>query len=364
MTPHTSSGKKGWGTLMIDRRFRGVGRVKVPTGTHDVAEWGRINAFLTTCYPGRIDLLRGLTGGRNRRLYTLPELWTAFHTHGLDRLPTAETLQALQTSARSWAKGLPAGEHRRKIESTIERLVHLDPAARIHDLPELLRRDRDRSNDRIVAFNRARSHMSAFLRDLLGADHRLYQALRAVPPLKPAKKQAGPRAGRPLEANELEAVIAALGGAYGEAARAMADTSMGPKEYWEDGFEALPDRVLIHGEKREGRDRFVPRLGQVPAPRISRSGFEQRLKRVMKNDRKRKEPQLPRVTPYAFRRTFAHTMELAGIPRTRRRLYMGHGPRDVTDLYEEHEIVAFLQEDAERILAHLGKARQMSMRLA
>lgn len=363
MTPHVSRAKEGWGTLMVDRRWRGVGRVRVPTGTKDGAEYQRIDAFLTTCYPGRLDLLIGLTGGRKRRLYTLPELWTAFQTMGLDRLPTAETLQAFEKAARKWVRSIPTGEHQRKMALTINRLNLVQLEARVYDLPDLLRRDRERSADRAVAFNRERSHMSAFLRDLLGVDHRLYKTLRAVPPLKLVKK---PRrvVGRPLEPAELELVVAALGGGYGEAGRSMADTGMGPKELWEDGYEVLADRVLIHGEKRGGRDRFVPKIGAVPRPTVTRSAFEQRLKRVMKADRKLKEPKLPRVTPYTFRRTFAHSLEMAKIERTRRRLYMGHGAADVTDLYEEHEVAAFLAQDAERLLAYLGRARQLGLRLA
>lgn len=363
MMSHVSNAKEGWGTLMIDRRWRGVGRVRVPSGTKDEEEKGRMEAFLTTCYPGRLDLLIGLTGGRKRRLYTFPELWTAFHTMGLDKLPTAETIQAFAAAARKWCATLPDGEHKRKTGLTINRLATLEAEARVYDLPRLLRRDRDQSADRAVAFNRERSHMSAFARDLLATDHPLYKAVRAVRPLKPAKK-ARRTVGRPLEPVELEVVVAALGGAYGEAGRSMADTGMGPKELWENGFEVLPDRVHILGEKREGRDRFVPKIGPVPKPRVTRSAFEQRLKRVMKNDRKRKEPLLPRVTPYTFRRTHSHWMEMAGIPRTYRRMYRGHGPADVGDRYEEAEITAFLAQHAEQLMAYLGRARQIGLRLA
>jgi hypothetical protein len=30
-------------------------------------------------------------------------------------------------------------------------------------------------------------------------------------------------------------------------------------------------------------------------------------------------------------------------------MYMGHGAKDVTDLYEEHEVTAFLVEDATKL---------------
>jgi|SRR6185312_6934212 len=55
------------------------------------------------------------------------------------------------------------------------------------------------------------------------------------------------------------------------------------------------------------------------------------------------------ATPYDLRRTYANWLEAAAVPRTRRRLYLGHGARDVTDLYEAHEVAAFLAEDAARL---------------
>ena len=48
-------------------------------------------------------------------------------------------------------------------------------------------------------------------------------------------------------------------------------------------------------------------------------------------------------------------MESAGIPRTRRKLYLGHGAADVTDLYERHEVEAFLLEDAKKLTEFLSR---------
>jgi hypothetical protein len=42
-------------------------------------------------------------------------------------------------------------------------------------------------------------------------------------------------------------------------------------------------------------------------------------------------------------------MEAAGIPRTRRQLYLGHGAKDMTDLYERHEVDAFLLSDGAKL---------------
>ena len=61
------------------------------------------------------------------------------------------------------------------------------------------------------------------------------------------------------------------------------------------------------------------------------------------------------MTPYDLRRTYANWLEAAQVPRTRRRLYLGHGNSDVTDLYEWHQIEQFLAEDAAKLRAFLGE---------
>jgi hypothetical protein len=62
------------------------------------------------------------------------------------------------------------------------------------------------------------------------------------------------------------------------------------------------------------------------------------------------------VEPYDCRRGYATWLEAAGIPRTRWRLYLGHGATTVTDLYERHQVDAFLAEDAERLRLVLAPA--------
>ena len=55
---------------------------------------------------------------------------------------------------------------------------------------------------------------------------------------------------------------------------------------------------------------------------------------------------------YDLRRTVAHWLEEAGIPRARRKLYMGHRSGDVTDLYERHQVETYLAVE----LARHGRA--------
>jgi integrase len=57
---------------------------------------------------------------------------------------------------------------------------------------------------------------------------------------------------------------------------------------------------------------------------------------------------------YDLRRSFAVWMEDAGIPRSRRKHYLGHSAGDVTGLYERRELLAWLEEDAGRLRAYAG----------
>jgi integrase len=52
-----------------------------------------------------------------------------------------------------------------------------------------------------------------------------------------------------------------------------------------------------------------------------------------------------------FRRTYSLWLESAGVPRNRISLYMGHGPRDMTTLYQKQRPTTdLLNEDRQRIL--------------
>jgi integrase len=59
--------------------------------------------------------------------------------------------------------------------------------------------------------------------------------------------------------------------------------------------------------------------------------------------------------PKDLRTTYANLMVEAGIPRPRRRQYLGHEAEDVTAVYERMEVDRFLLEDAEKMRALLGE---------
>lgn len=329
-------------TLVLDRHFRGVGRIKRATGTTSRRMYDRITAMCTELYEdGRLDILRALRTGELSFL----QVYEAHRKRALEQLPLGLTGQPLGRALQTWIDTLRVPEdysqsHRTSLTTSRKYLEQVDPRARVVDLPavlETLRESLGREHAR--SFNLARSAAMAYVRATLKRNHPLWLACAAVEPRKVEKvtkrRPLSPDMMRALfphpETNKLDRV-----------AWAMCTTGMHAKEYW--GAWAIEgDCIRIWGTKRAGRVRRVPLvLPPATPPWKHRRNFEDALR-----DRTRD------LVAYDLRRTFAHWMELAGVPRTRRRLYMGHGIKDVTDLYEEHEVAAFLEEDATKLRAFL-----------
>lgn len=70
------------------------------------------------------------------------------------------------------------------------------------------------------------------------------------------------------------------------------------------------------------------------------------------------------LTPYQLRHHFSFWMLRAGIPRDRRRAYLGHDAQDMTDRYEVHEIDMYLREDAIRLTHYLETGERLPLELA
>lgn len=331
---------------VIDRVFDGVGRIKRRLRVTPKLK-GHVNAMLTTlAADGRIDLLRGVRDG-----LSLVVLYHHYRQKSLDRVPVGRTALPLGPAFRAWYDGLEedvdySGDSLRTMATTAKRLA-AEKGKTVADLPAVLERWREGwGRTAARSFNLTRAHCLAFVRATCKAHHPLYREVAAV-----EKRKVTPtRKGRPLTVRAFAQCFprAAEGDVVGDMAWTQATTGMHEKEYW-GRWEALADRVCIHGTKAKGRERFVPRVyaprHPTTHPRTFANAFRARC---------------PGHQPYDLRRTFAHWMEEAGIPRTRRRLYMGHGAQDVTDLYEQHEVAAFLVRDAERIRAYLSRELEES----
>jgi hypothetical protein len=355
VTPHKSNKR---GTYRLDRQFRGVGRLLRASGTTDPKLFKLLDAMLVTLYKnGRIDILQAIAGGS----LTPMEVWSRYRNSELDRLPTVETMVPLDPSVYGWVKDYDCSEdHRAGLLYSFRALLKLaKKGATVADLPALLRAYKREAKATPRMFNRTRSAVQAYLHDTVGSSHPAWRAVSEVKPLKVARGE-----GRPLTVARARELVGAMGSERGAELWSVVTTGRGAMEYW-GRWKELPDRVHIAGTKREGRIRDVPRIGRVVKPAVLYPAWRKALLLAATGERDpkvaAKHPDAVRM--YDLRRTYATWMEAAGIPRTRRKLYMGHGAGDVTDLYERHQIEAFLAEDAAKLRHYLGEARGPGLRL-
>lgn len=317
-------------SLILDRQFRSVGRIKRSTGTDDPTLYRLLDGMVGTLYKGgRIDVLQAIQRGR----LTLLEVWARYRVGELDRLPTVETMQPLRQQMEAWVEKADTGTwnraSRRYAVRAILRLARQD--ATLDAVPDLLRNYASTAAGPTM-FNRTRSACQAFLRDTVGKSHPLYTRVLDVRP-----RRIRTRVGNPQSPEAIAELASKLEPAYGEIVWAMALTGMGPGELW-GRWSLGEDRIHIVGTKRQGRVRDIPLIRPIARPTRLYPAFRRALKDVTTT-----------VLPYDLRRTFAHWMETASIPRTRRKMYMGHGKTDVTDLYERHDVERYLIEDGEKL---------------
>lgn len=332
-------------TLIIDRSFKGVGRIKKATGTTNPVLRRKLSRMLTALADDRrTDILKAIRDGHLSML----DVYAAYQQNTLDALPTAATVKPLAAAMKEWIDSLATDgpspdcsiKHKESLETSRRYFERADPKATIADIAavlESLRESIGKQHPR--TFNLARAAAQAFVRSTLKRAHPLWAAVASVE-VRPVKAQ---RPHMPLTVEEMRRLFPKPdadivdGIAWG-----MATTGMGAGEYW-GAWSIRADRIHIEGTKREGRKRDVPLVMKPVVPTIHRRTFEDKLR-----ERSRE------FTAYDLRRTYSTWMEDAEIPRTRRKLYMGHGATDITDLYEKREVAAFLAADALKLRDFIG----------
>lgn len=339
--------KRG-GSLIVDRKFSDVGRIKRASGTTDPTVFRKINRDLTRLHDdGRLDILRAL---RDKRLSFL-EVRDAIQRRALDKLPTGKGAASLDEAWRAWMGTLVvprdcSKKHKVTLEYTRRYLTGHAPKALVADLPRIvseMRADLGQKHPR--SFNMVKSNVQTFLRETVGRAHPLWLAVAAVEPRKyrKTKKRRG------LEPDEMLKYFPAPDtDPIDDIAWSMATTGIHAEEYWGE-WHVKSDRIHVEGTKRGGRKRDIPLVRRPVVPWIARRTFEDKVRERTRD-----------IQVYDLRRTYSHWMEEAGIPRTRRRIYMGHGTKDVTDLYENAEVTRYLVEDAGRLSRFLGLSERES----
>lgn len=332
-------------TYRLDVQVRGVGRIARFTGTHDGRVYRGMRRMVRELRADRLDLLVALRDGTITPL----QLYGAWKRSRLDELPTADMLVPLRGAWEAWSEAMEVSEEYKRAHGQSLRRLEAPSGKEfaVGLLPARLRAARLAAQAKGIgtSFNHTRAHCLAFTRDLYGKRSAIYGQVHDVPRI--AVKRKPPK---PIPPLALKAITDQMAPERAAEVWTMALTGMLPHEYWGDWAVELVG-VRIHGTKREGRSwggegRQVPLM--LDRARYVRPGLTHR--------------KVARWFTLAgggeiksLRNCYAHWLELAGVPRTRRRQYLGHGAADMTDLYEQHEVAAFLAEDSKLLTGWLAK---------
>jgi hypothetical protein len=345
MTPHRRNGR---GTLVIDRCFDSLGRIRRSSGTNDAAVFKEIDGMLTALWSmGRPDLLEEIRDGRVRPVVALG--W--FRLGRLDRIPTGEMLRPFQATWEEWSAKLKnvSASHRRDLLATLRALgfEKKPTAARrielerktVGDSAALFEALVEAKEGKARTIQKAKANLMAFLRDKVGDDHPAYRAVRRIQ-IETVEVQ---RQGRPL----LPAEVRDIMGRMSEGAAdvwTLCATGMLPDKEYRKVWRVLPGRIEIDGTKTRSRKRVVPSWTTVTRPTV---GYRKLQRLVAKATG-------GAVLLKDFRDTFARWMREAGVSTLNRSLYMGHGAKTMTEHYEWGEIPGQLETDAAKLASYAG----------
>lgn len=356
MTPHKQS---DGGTLMIDRSFPGIGRLHRASGLTKPASFRAFNDALTimgTDPMGR-EWIRGMQQGTVHPL----DVWAAYRKnewqHGPEKAIVGEPLvKAIEQWREDTKSQVSDDTYRVRKELATKVAANSRAGATVGEVVDVMARIKTAMLATPASFNILRNYARAFLRDTVGERHALYQDLKFdVKPIEipqhALKKERKRHALTPAQVAALAAAFSTTqpGGSpgaagHGHVAIGMAITGMNPKEYFEAAWDQGVVGLRIHGTKRGGRNRMVPRLfpsvlwphATIQRPTITRDSWERTFRAAAKKA-------TLVCTPMDLRRSFANWMADAGIPQHFRRIYRGHGPKDMGDLYETPEFARDLQ---------------------
>lgn len=352
----------GKGSFIIDRRFEGVGEIRRASGTddpdvHRAIAGERVKGGGRT--PNMLDELKG--AGRTDLLELIRDdkvsavnLWHRFRLHGISLQFTPESVSPLAGAVDAWLDD-PKTELEQKTKDNYRYMLKAlaSPRSTVSDLTELLRKARPKMSDRRRLFNHTRSAAQAFVRDTQpkGRHSELWRDISAIPIYTVTRKRGNPQ---PVERAR---PIAERLGVDGQVWWTLCCTGMGWKEYTRDGWDTLPDRIRVYGQKRDARGkeagRVLPRICTPVRATCSEKIFAKRLAKAAL------DLGYGHVTIRDARRSYSLWMKIAKVPKIARDSYMGHKAGDLDALYGElgeSALDHFLPQHAALLREYVGEA--------
>lgn len=329
----------GRGTLILKGTFAGIW-LELASGTRDPKLLGRLKEMLRTLVDaGRLEFIRGIADRSVKPL----ELWEYYRTGDWSKMLTTAHVRPLAPILTAWVEGQANAYSKKGARTQMARILeYCPPSPTLADLPEAIRAYRVvcEAKDQAQMFNHVRSAAQALIRGApgLGLHSPLWTAIAQIERLSVTPLHA-PNPQRPADAWLLRQLMGERDGAIWWA---MCVSGMGPDEYFANKWAIQDGRLLVHGTKRAARERVVPLIWDIESTTRDRAAWEAAFRRRQLG-----------VVPYDARRSFAIWLAECGIPEHRQQVYMGHGPRTMTQLYQR-VTDQYLDEDEARLRALLG----------
>jgi integrase len=330
------------GSFIIDVRTKAVGRIAKASGVFPDTRNGteliqQIKMMLRELDTNRdVSKLTQIKQGKVHLLDALAA-WKA------GRLNFAESYagDALLPSLHKWLDVAPVSaitiKQYRNYIARLERMGMIAASTKVRDCADVLRAMRTvmAKEHKAVYFGNIRQMFMSYLVNHLGydAESHVLRDVKRILPLKVKKRREHHPLRGPRELIELGARIN-TGGRWGNREvdykswiYFMALTGMRPTEFerglWER--DTATGHLRIRGTKTRNAVRVIPLIMWLEPAKRTLGNLQMRLVNI-------RPPTVVRTRD--FRRTSAVWYEQAGVPRSRYSYYLGHGPKDMTALYE------------------------------
>ena len=345
----------GRGTIPIDRSFKGVGRIRIVSGTTDETVYLKMMDTLDNIHDaGNVPTLEALRDGS----VTMMEVYSNAIQKGVTSQMTVNLDTPLKETLTEWLK-----THEVKDSTRRSYKQHLDLIYKVctvtdvvRDLPKRLDTYRRSAIKRNIGttFNRVRAVVMAFAKARYRDTSDFYLSIKQVPSVAIQRKGVGNVA---LPVTDIVTFTQGMNNKCVEMVWSMCTGGFRLGEYLEENdttWNTTNDRLNIiknnpgHGNKGYTRTVMLP--FPVSKPTLGERQFRRHLETAVKKSGLK-------VSSHTFRKCFSHWMELSGIPRTRRKGYLGHGKSDITDIYEVHDVEKYLRDDAKDFRDFVEKHR-------
>jgi integrase len=335
---------------MIDKVYKNVGRIQKATGTTDPKVYAGIRAMLDMLYAsGKLEILKEIQRGATTplKVYSLMQggkLTTSVTTVGFAAL--SDVKDYLENRA-------DLGERTRYSYLSLYNvfITKYGENHSIEEIPILLEKFRAecvKKHQNKRQFNHTRAVFQGYCHNTKGLG-RLSPLWIAITNVKPIRYQTKKKPA--LSVSDVLGLMAVMPKPiYADIIWTLATTGMRKSEYTEGLWKEKEDRIEIQGTKTDAAVRVIPKLYPIKVAVES-------IQRMEIYVRKEREKLGFDVSPHILRHTFAHWMESAGLPLSRRNLYMGHSATTMDNVYTHVEVERFLKDDRATVLKWIEREK-------